>query len=100
MNRIERLIWEKTLMNGMERLQRESRRASGAKVVSIVLVLGMMGLLAIRAPAPPADGSMVQRPVAVLNRANDNEPAPLAQSREAAAAARAARQDDTPIPTF
>jgi hypothetical protein len=110
MNRIERLIWERTLMNRIERLQRESRFTSGAKVVSVVFLVGMIGLLATRAPVPPFDGSVVQAPVAessipapvaALNPTSTIDPAASTLSRDAAdAAARAAPQDDTPIPTF
>ena len=44
MNRIQRLLWEETLMDGIERLQRKSRGATGMKILTSMLLMGMIAI--------------------------------------------------------
>ena len=88
-------------MNSNDRFEKESRFATGAKVMTITFMVGGVALLVARGPFHYSEASVPATPVAVeqsVGHAVTFGSGLSAQQYEAAA--RAATQDDPPIPSF
>lgn len=92
MNRIERLIWEETQLNGIKPLPRESRCLTGSRLVLIAVLLGVIALFASRVSIPPLDEAVLQAlvPVSFVNHPLGAPDPPRDAGRPAATPARAA----------
>ena len=109
MNRIERLIWEETQLEAIERPRRKSRGTPGAKLWSIAVVVGVAALLASRLSIPPLDDAVVRAlvPTSVFytpagpSPARDVGPAAGASSQDTAGEVEKAEpHDDPPMAGF
>ena len=88
-------------MNRRERHTRESRFTTRAKVLSVMFTVGIIALLAVRAPMHLGESAVLSTPP-IMAQSNGEVGAfgSTLSRQEADAAARAAKQDDPPIPTF
>lgn len=88
-------------MNSKDRFEKESRFATSAKVITITFMVSSVALLVARGPFHHSEASVPAAPVAV--EPSDGHAATFGSALSAQqyeAAARAATQDDPPIPTF
>ena len=88
-------------MNSKDRFEKESRFATSAKIVTITFVVSSVALLVARGPFHYSEASAPATPVTVEQADVQAGTFGLALSpQQYEAAARAAPQDDPPIPTF
>jgi len=88
-------------MNRTDRFARASNLWTGAKAISIMFMVGIIALLAARTPMHPMEEAMVATPAALEQSEGDlGAFGSTLPRQDADAAARAAKQDDPPIPTF
>jgi hypothetical protein len=88
-------------MNRKERLARDTHFTTGAKVISVMFMVGVIALLAARAPLHWSESAALSTPPAVKRSSGQVLTfGSTLSSQDADTAARTAKQDDSPIPTF
>ena len=88
-------------MSNQKRFAAKSHFTTSAKAVSIVLTAGFVALLVSRTPAHLTEEALVPAPAVVKQSAGQaGTPGLTLSAEQYESAARVARQEDPPIPSF